>query len=84
MRYRRTIYAWGGSEVEVLFAVVEELIKWALESTRQLFQRLDGRDGVAILNAGNVTPERPVRFSISPWRVLFLAQSAKTIANNHG
>jgi len=40
-----------------LFAVVEELIKWALESTRQLFQRLDGRDGVAILNAGNVTPE---------------------------
>jgi len=68
-----------------LFAVVEELIKWALESTRQLFQRLDGRDGVAILNAGNVTPEETsALLDITLGEFLFLAQSAKTIANNHG
>jgi len=31
--------------------VIKELIEWALESASQLFQRLDGRDGMTILYA---------------------------------
>ena len=68
-----------------LFTVVEELIKWAFESTRQFFQRLDGRDRVAILNAGNVTPEETsALLDITLGEFLFFAQSAKTIADNQG
>src|SRR6267143_5778039 len=36
-----------------LFAVVKELIEWALESARQFLQRFDGRNSVAIFDAGN-------------------------------
>jgi hypothetical protein len=40
---------------------------------------------VAILNAGNVTPEETsALLDITLGEFLFLAQSAKTIANNHG
>ena len=39
------------------FTVVEELIKWALESASQLFQSLDGWDGVAIFDAGDIATE---------------------------
>jgi len=67
-----------------LFAVVEELIKWAFESTRQLFQRFDGRDRVAILDAGNITTEEAgALLNITLGEFLFLAQSAKTITDNH-
>src|SRR5713226_1978213 len=37
-----------------LFSIVEELVHWHFESTRQLFQRLDGRNGMPVLDAGNV------------------------------
>ena len=37
------------------FADSPELPHWNFESTRQLFERLDARDGVAVLDTGNVT-----------------------------
>jgi len=40
-----------------LFAVVEELIKWAFEGARQFLQCFDGRDGVAIFNARDIASE---------------------------
>jgi len=68
-----------------LFAIVEELIKWAFESARQLFQRLYGRNGVAILDTGNITTEQTsALLDITLGEFLFLAQSAKTITDNHG
>jgi hypothetical protein len=68
-----------------LFTVVEELIKWAFERARQLFQRLDGRNRVAIFNAGNIaTEEAGTLLDITLGEFLFLAQSAKTITDNHG
>ena len=68
-----------------LFAVVEELIKWAFESARQLFQGLDGRDRVAIFDTGNITTKETGAFlDITLGEFFFFTQSAKTIANNHG
>src|SRR5262249_6432904 len=40
-----------------LFAVVKQLIEWDLECTRQLFQRFNGGDGVAIFDARDVATE---------------------------
>ena len=58
--------------------VVEELIEWALEGTRQLFQRFDGRDCIAISNAGNITTQQPCsRFlDVALGEFLFFAQCA--------
>jgi hypothetical protein len=68
-----------------LFTVVEELIKWAFESARQLFQRLNGRNRVAIFDTGNITTEETsTLLDITLGEFLFLAQSAKTITDNHG
>ena len=36
------------------FTIVEELIKWALKSASQLFQRFNGRDSMTIFDTGNV------------------------------
>jgi len=67
-----------------LFAVVEELIKWALERARQFFQSFDGRNRVAIFNTGNVTTqETGTLLDITLGEFLFFAQSAKTITDNH-
>src|SRR5271157_913975 len=67
-----------------LLAVVEELIGWAFESTRQFFQRLNGRNGMAIFDAGNVTTqETGTLLDITLGEFLFLAQSAKTVTDNH-
>src|SRR6267378_2965532 len=41
-----------------LFAVIKELIEWALESACQLLQCFDGRDSMTILNTGNITTEQ--------------------------
>lgn len=68
-----------------LFTVVEELIKWAFESARQFFQSFDGRNRVAIFNTGNITTEETgTLLDITLGEFLFLAQSAKTITDNHG
>src|SRR5712692_11560681 len=37
-----------------LLAIVEELIEWDFYSACHLLQRFDGRDGMSILDAGNV------------------------------
>jgi hypothetical protein len=66
------------------FTVVEELIEWAFEGTRQLFQRFDGRDSVSIFNAGDVATKKAGTFlDITLGEFLFLAQSAKTVTDNH-
>src|SRR3984957_9148717 len=39
------------------FAVVEKLVEWDFHGARQFFQRLDGRNGVAIFNAGNIATQ---------------------------
>jgi hypothetical protein len=42
-----------------LFAVVEELIEWNFESARHFLQCLDRWNGVAVLDARDVTTEKP-------------------------
>ena len=66
-------------------AVVEELIKWAFESTRQLFQRFDGRNCMAIFDARNIAPKQAgTLLDVTLGEFLFLAQSAKPVTDNHG
>ena len=72
-------------ELGRLFTVVEELIKWALESARQFFQSLNGRNGMAIFDAGNVTTKQTgTLLDIALGEFLFFAQSAKPVTDNHG
>jgi len=66
------------------FTVVKELIEWNFESACEFFERLNGRYSVAIFNARNVASQQTCAFFDVPLRKLFfLAQSAKTVANNH-
>jgi len=68
-----------------LLAVVEELIKWAFESTSQLFQRFNGRNRVAIFDARDVAAEQAGSLlDITLGEFLFFAQSAKSVTDNHG
>src|SRR6266851_9164753 len=63
---------------------IKELIEWALESASQLFQSLDGRDSMTILNAGNVaTKQAGTLFDVALGEFLFFAECAKTVTNNH-
>src|SRR5712664_1583030 len=64
--------------------VIKELIEWALESASELFQRFDGWDSVAILNAGNVTTEQSRSlFDVALGEFLFFAECAKAVTNPH-
>src|SRR5882672_8687298 len=68
-----------------LFAVVKELIEWALESACQLLQCFDGRDSMAVLDTGNVaTKQAGTLFDVALGELLFFAECAKAVANNHG
>jgi hypothetical protein len=68
-----------------LLSVVEELIKWAFESARQLFQRFNGRDRMAILDAGDIaTKQAGTLLDITLGEFLFFAQGAKPVTDNHG
>ena len=68
-----------------LVAFVEELIKRDLESTRQLFQRLNSRNGMAILDAGDIASQQAsALFNVALGEFLFLAHLAEAVANNHG
>jgi len=61
-----------------LFAVVKELIEWALESACQLLQCLDGRNSVAIFDTGNVaTKQAGTLFDVALGEFLFFAECAK-------
>ena len=44
------------------FAVVKELIERDLEGASHLFERFDGRNGMAIFDARNVTAQQPGAF----------------------
>src|SRR5882724_3774124 len=64
--------------------VIKELIEWALEGTRKLLQCFDGRYGVAIFDAGDITAQQACTLlDVALGEFLFLAQSAKTVTNNH-
>ncbi|HEY2351444.1 MAG TPA: hypothetical protein VGH83_02960 [Candidatus Acidoferrum sp.] len=68
-----------------LFSIIEELVEWALESTSQLFQRFDGRNGMAIFNAGDITTKQASSlFDVALGEFLFLAHYTEAVANNHG
>jgi len=68
-----------------LLAVVEELIKWAFKCACQFFQRFDGRNGMAIFDARDITPEKAgTLLDITLGKFLFFAQSAKPVTDNHG
>src|SRR5713226_4844194 len=66
------------------FTVVKELIEWALECACQLFQRFDGRNSMAILDAGNIAAKQTgTLLDVALGEFLFLAHCAKTVTNNH-
>jgi hypothetical protein len=81
----RRFSLWKVRQFWWFLAVVEQLIERALESTGELFQGFDGRDGVAILYAGNIaTKQASALFNVALGKFLFLAHCAEAVADNHG
>ena len=67
------------------FPVVEKLIEWNLESAGHFLEGFDGRNRVAIFNPGDVTAKKAgALFDVPLRQFFFFAQSAKTVADNHG
>jgi hypothetical protein len=68
-----------------IFALVEELIKWAFQRASQLFQRFDGGDSMAILYARYVaTKQTRTLFDVALREFLFFTHCAEALTNNHG
>jgi hypothetical protein len=68
-----------------LIAVVEELIEWDFESSCQLFQCLNRRNGMTVLDSRNVaTKQSCALLDISLGKFLFFAQVAEAVTNNLG
>ena len=66
-------------------ALVKQLIERALKSSRNFLQRLDGRNGMAVFNAGNVAAKQTgALLDIALGKFLVLAHSADAVTNNHG
>src|SRR5690242_11938494 len=68
-----------------LFAVIKELIEWALERARKLFQSFDGRYRMTIFHAGNITTKQTCSLlDVALGEFLLFAECAKTVTYNHG
>jgi hypothetical protein len=66
------------------FSVVEKLIERDFQSARQFLKRFDGRNGMAILDAGDIaTKQSGALFDVPLGKLFFFAHDAKPIANNH-
>src|SRR2546430_16314649 len=66
------------------FTVIKELIEWHLEGTCQLLKCFDRGNGMAILHARNVAPKQACSLlDVALGKLLFFAQRAKTITDNH-
>ena len=67
-----------------LFSVIEELIEWDVQRTRHFLERLDGRNRVAVLDARDIaTKKSGALFDVPLGKLLFFAQNAKPITDNH-
>src|SRR5690242_18348971 len=75
---------WQIGEFRRFFAVVKQLVKRHFQGTRHLFERFYGGNRMAIFYARNIAPKEPgTFFDVTLGELLFFAQSAQTIANNH-
>jgi hypothetical protein len=67
-----------------LFSIVEELIERDFEGAGHFLECFDGRNGMAILHAGNIAAKQSCPlFDVPLGKLLFFAQNAKPIADNH-
>jgi hypothetical protein len=66
------------------FSVIEKLIKRDFQSARHFFERLNGRNRMAIFHARYIaTKQSCALFDVPLGELLCFAQGAKTITNNH-
>jgi len=66
------------------FSVIEELIKRDFEGASHFLKRFDGRNGMAIFDAGDIAAKQSgALFDVPLGKLLFFAQGAKPIADNH-
>jgi len=67
-----------------LFSVVEELIKRDFEGAGHFLEGFNGRYGMAILDPGDVAAKQSCAlFDVPLGKLLFFAQNAKPITDNH-
>jgi hypothetical protein len=66
------------------FSVIEELVEWDFQSARYFLERFNGRNCMAIFHARNIaTKQSCALFDVPLGKLLFFAQGAKPISNNH-
>jgi len=67
-----------------LFSVIEELVKRDFQGASHFLQRFDGRNGMAIFDAGDIAAKQSGALFDVPLGVLFVfAQGAKSVTDNH-
>ena len=67
-----------------LVALIHNLVKRHVESTRPLLESLDGRNGVAVLDAGDVAAEKAGGFlDVALTKVFSFAESSESLADLH-
>lgn len=66
------------------FSVIEELIERDVQSACHFLESFNGRNGMAIFDARDVTAKQSgALFDVPLGKLLFFAQGAKSIADNH-
>jgi hypothetical protein len=66
-------------------AIVPDLIKRHLQCTRHFLQRFDGRNSVAVLNAGDVTPQLTCSFlDVALGQFSLVSLNSQTLTYQHG
>jgi hypothetical protein len=67
-----------------LLAIVEKLVHWDFHGLRQLFQGFDCRNSVAVLEARNVTAQKPgALLDVALGQLFLFAQSLQPLSNEH-
>jgi len=66
------------------FSVIEELVERDFQGAGHFLERFDGRNGVAIFDAGDIAAKQSGALFDVPLGVLFVfAQGAKPVTDNH-
>jgi hypothetical protein len=66
------------------FTVIEQLVKRHFHGAGQLFERLDSRNGVTVLDARDIAPKQACAlFNVALGKLLGFTQKANAISNNH-
>jgi len=67
-----------------LFAIVKKLVEGDFHCPRQLFESLDRRDGMAVLDSRDITAKKPsALFNVALGKIFRFTKQSDTLSNYH-